>query len=202
MLRVHTFSPAAVAAADAELRTGLGDGGKPRKADASRAPQVDEKHLSRPRTGPERRDLERGEGGGRRVRVHLINTLSPLQTTEGGFALERADFDADVTEVGERRIVARAGRRQRHPRIGTRCRARWACREPNGNTNLIHAKTLLPHLRGHIAAGEALLITAAMALPNRRDPWSATRACRVSELDDLFQAQGCRIPVFDLASPI
>jgi hypothetical protein len=76
---------------------------------------------------------------------------------------------------------------------------------PNPNSNLIHAKTLLPQLRGHIGAGETVLITAAMALPNGPAAEEALASpppsVAVSELEDLFRTQGRRVPVFDLASP-
>ncbi|MFW8643425.1 hypothetical protein ACOJBO_14870 [Rhizobium beringeri] len=40
---------------------------------------------------------------------------------------------------------------------------------PIPNTNLIHAKTLLPQLRGEIGPGTTVLVTAAMALPSREN---------------------------------
>src|SRR3954452_3022988 len=41
------------------------------------------------------------------VRVHMINTPRPPQTIEGGFAIERAGFNADVAEVGKGRALWR-----------------------------------------------------------------------------------------------
>jgi hypothetical protein len=140
------------------------------------------------------------------VRVHLINTPRPLQATEGGFAIERADFNADVAEVGKGRALWR-GRDdvsvilELAPQAGRDGHAM----SPNPNTNLIHAKTLLPQLRGHIGAGETVLITAAMALPNGPAAEEALESppapVAVSELEDLFRTQGRRVPVSDLASP-
>jgi len=48
------------------------------------------------------------------IRVHRISTPRSLQTAEGGFAIERADFNEDVSEAGKGRGLARTRRHQRH----------------------------------------------------------------------------------------
>jgi hypothetical protein len=63
---------------------------------------------------------------------------------------------------------------------------------PNGN--LIVARTLVPQLRGEIASGETILVTAAMALPAGPEAEAAFAnrpvAPDVAELVALFAAQG------------
>src|SRR5204863_5338458 len=41
------------------------------------------------------------------IRVHRISTPRPLRTAEGGFAIERADFNMDVSEAGKGRALWR-----------------------------------------------------------------------------------------------
>jgi hypothetical protein len=98
------------------------------------------------------------------IRVHRITTPRALHATEGGFAIARADLNADITIVEAGRAVARSetdvsaivdlvGKRD-----GRAHRA-------YPNTNLIVSKTIVPQLRGEIAVGTTVLVTAAMALP-------------------------------------
>jgi len=75
---------------------------------------------------------------------------------------------------------------------------------PIPNTNLIHAKTLLPQLRGQIGPGTTVLVTAAMALPSREN-WAQALdnppACpRLEDLERLFRENGERVPAFALQS--
>ncbi|OYW98689.1 MAG: hypothetical protein B7Z15_21855 [Rhizobiales bacterium 32-66-8] len=98
------------------------------------------------------------------IRVHRITTPRALHATEGGFAIGRADLNADsyidaagrgvaksLTDVSA--IVDLAGQR-----AGRAHRA-------YPNSNLIVSKTIVPQLRGEIGAGTTVLMTAAMALP-------------------------------------
>jgi hypothetical protein len=127
------------------------------------------------------------------IRVHRITTPRALHATEGGFAIGRADLNADtcIDEAG--RAVAksqtdvsaiidlggiRAGRAHRaYP-----------------NTNLIVAKTIVPQLRGEIAAGTTVLVTAAMALPAGADAEAALiavpQAPDIADLEALFAREG------------
>jgi hypothetical protein len=99
------------------------------------------------------------------IRVHRITTPRPLHATEGGLAVARADANADAAVESAGKSVVRtatdvsaiidllpAGR------VGRAHRAL-------PNTNLIFANSLVPQLRGEIAAGTTVLMTAAMALP-------------------------------------
>ena len=99
------------------------------------------------------------------IRVHRITTPRELHATEGGFAVGRADFNSDeLVEEPDRAFVrtptdlsaildlSGAGR------VGRSHKAL-------PNTNLIHARTLVPQLRGPIMPGTTVLVTAAMALP-------------------------------------
>src|SRR5690606_25534223 len=82
------------------------------------------------------------------VRVHRITTPRPLQATEGGFAVARADANADTRLEGQGRAVIRSATdvtaivdlAAGSPRAGRAHRAL-------PNTNLIAAKTLVPQLR-------------------------------------------------------
>jgi hypothetical protein len=62
------------------------------------------------------------------------------------------------------------------------------------NSNLIVARTLVPQLRGEIAAGETILVTAAMALPAGAEAEAAFAkqpvAPDVAELVTLFATHG------------
>ena len=98
------------------------------------------------------------------IRVHRITTPRALHATEGGFAIGRADLNADAIseEAGQAvassatdlsAIIDLAG--QRSGRV----------QKAYPNTNLIVSKTLVPQLRGEIGVGTTVLVTAAMALP-------------------------------------
>jgi hypothetical protein len=98
------------------------------------------------------------------VRVHRITTPRALHGTEGGFAIGRADLNADKLSEGNGRAVARSQSDvSAIVDLGGQREARVLKALPN--TNLIVAKTLVPQLRGDIPAGTTVLITAALALP-------------------------------------
>jgi len=140
------------------------------------------------------------------IRVHRISTQRSLQTAEGGFAIERADFNADVSEAGQGRALWR-GRGDISVILDLSSQAGREGRaiSPIANSSLIYAKTLLPQLRGTIRAGETVLMTAAMALPNGAAAEKALEAPpaprAIQDLEDLFRTKGRRVPVFDLAAP-
>ncbi|MGO7216238.1 hypothetical protein ACCS75_34975, partial [Rhizobium ruizarguesonis] len=94
-----------------------------------------------------------------------IATPRALMTSEGGFAIERADVNADRSDARDGRAVwsgqtdvSAVVDLSPNPRVGH-------AMSPIPNPNLIHAKTLLPQLRGEIGPGPTVLATAAMALP-------------------------------------
>ncbi|ODT65115.1 MAG: hypothetical protein ABS75_32780 [Pelagibacterium sp. SCN 63-23] len=127
------------------------------------------------------------------IRLHRITTPRALHGTEGGFAIARADLNADdyIDEPG--RGVARSktdlsaildlsGQRE-----GRAFRA-------FPNSNLIHSKTIVPQLRGEISAGETVLVTAAMALPAGSEAEQALvnppQAPDLAALEALFAREG------------
>ena len=138
------------------------------------------------------------------IRIHRIVTPRALKTTEGGFAIEKADFNADIAEQGEGFAVWR-GQTDTSAIIdlSPAFRRGGHSMSPIANTNLVHAKTLLPQLRGEIVAGTTLLAAAVIALPNAEmDPafLSFVPDCPdVTELERLFRATGEVVPGFDLA---
>ncbi|WP_064685996.1 DUF2264 domain-containing protein [Rhizobium bangladeshense] len=136
------------------------------------------------------------------IRIHRIATPRALSTIEGGFAIERADFNADRSEQAEGRAVwygqtdiSAIVDLSPHPRTGHTM-------SPIPNTNLIHAKTLLPQLRGDIGPGTTVLATAAMALPVQEN-WAQALdnppVCPdLDELERYFREKGVRVPAFAL----
>ena len=130
------------------------------------------------------------------IRVHRITTPRPLKSSEGGFAIARADHNADLTEEAGGRALARSTtdvsviRDLGGTRTGKVLRA-------FPNTNLIVAKTLVPQLRGDIAVGTTVLITAAMALPTSASVDAALAnpppVPDLAELEALFAREGIEV---------
>jgi hypothetical protein len=127
------------------------------------------------------------------IRVHRITTPRALHGTEGGFAIARADQNADtyIDEAGRgvaksatdlSAIVDLSGGRE-----GRAFRAL-------PNTNLIFAKSIVPQLRGEIPAGTSVLMTAALALPAGADAEAALaavpRAPDIAALERLVASEG------------
>lgn len=127
------------------------------------------------------------------IRVHRITSPRPLHGTEGGFAIERADGNADtyIDEKGRgvaksttdvSAIVCLAGGRE-----GRAFRTL-------PNSNLIFSKAIVPQVRGEIAAGTTVLVTAAMAM--RAGDGAEAALARVPEapeiaaLEALFAREG------------
>lgn len=127
------------------------------------------------------------------IRVHRITTPRALHATEGGFAIARADLNADTVTEEEGRGAARsqtdlsaildlAGSRE-----GRALRAL-------PNTNLVVSRTLVPQLRGDIPPGTTVLMTAAMALPAgeaaERAYANPPAAPDLADLEALFASEG------------
>jgi hypothetical protein len=138
------------------------------------------------------------------IRLHRIATPRALSTIEGGFAIERADFNADRSDVSDGRAVwygqtdvSAIVDLSPNPRAGH-------AMSPIPNTNLIHAKTLLPQLRGEIGPGTIVLATAAMALPSRENWANALdnppANPRLDEVERLFREKGAGVPAFALGT--
>nr|WP_178126800.1 DUF2264 domain-containing protein [Agrobacterium rubi] len=135
------------------------------------------------------------------IRVHRITTPHALDTSEGGFAIERADFNRDTSETGNGRgvcfgqqdISAIVDLSHSTVRDGI-------AHQAIANTNLIHARTLVPQLRGTIAAGETILMTAAMAWPVGEETTAALanipHAPDLAALEKLFSREGKPVDAF------
>lgn len=136
------------------------------------------------------------------IRLHKITTARSLKTIEGGFAIARADFARDRAEEEEGRAVWRG-----QTDVSVICdlgsdKRQGRAHVPIANTNLIHAKTNLPQLRGEIAPDETLLASAILALPlsevadaelNRIPPLPP-----LMELQRIFAERGRRVSAFDI----
>ncbi|MBB3944146.1 hypothetical protein GGQ73_000069 [Rhizobium skierniewicense] len=137
------------------------------------------------------------------VRVHRIKTPYALETSEGGFAIERADFNRDTSEISNGKAVC-FGQQDTSAilDLSPGPLRDGVAHQAIANTNLIHARTLVPQLRGKIAAGETVLVTAAMALPlndqAREALAKAPPAPDLAALERLFSAEGKRVDAFAL----
>ncbi|MBW6425983.1 DUF2264 domain-containing protein [Rhizobium sp. XQZ8] len=117
------------------------------------------------------------------IRIHRVVTPRPMKTTEGGFAIERSDFDHDRAEQAEGLAVWRGhGDISAIVDLSPGTRRIGHAMSPIANTNLIHAKTNLPQLRGEIAAGTTVLAAAVVALPH--DPENAIVLDAIPPLPD------------------
>jgi hypothetical protein len=129
------------------------------------------------------------------IRIHRINTPRPLQTTEGGFAISRADGDEDhrTAEAGRAEIVGKSDRAAivdlspGAPRTGH-------VQPALPNTNLIDARTWVPQLRGAIPAGTTVLAAAVLALPTGGPAAVAPPPPpELAELERLFDEAGIEV---------
>lgn len=138
------------------------------------------------------------------IRLHRITTPHRLDTSEGGFAIKRADFNRDTSDVDDARAIC-YGRSDisaimdlssHAPRTG-------GAHQAIANTNLIHPRTLVPQLRGSIAAGQTVLVTAAIALPTTAETEAAIgtvpEAPDIAHLEKLFRRAGKRVEAFALS---
>ncbi len=135
------------------------------------------------------------------IRLHRITTPRPLQTSEGGFAIPRADFNADIAEQD-------GGRAIWHGQTDTSAvldlspdiTRNGAAISAIANSNLIHAKTLVPQLRGEITPGTSVLATAVVALAKADfSPdllQNAPKCPSITQLEQLFGSEGLRVPIF------
>ncbi|MGV0908173.1 DUF2264 domain-containing protein [Martelella sp. FOR1707] len=134
------------------------------------------------------------------VRVHRIETPRPLHTTEGGFAIARADLDADRCEEagGFARALSDTDLSQivdLSPEGKRQGRAQKAL----PNTNLVVAKTIVPQLIGNIPAGMTVLATAVSATLAGVDPGEAPSMPDLGELEALFRREGITVSAIDIA---
>ncbi|MGV2105992.1 DUF2264 domain-containing protein [Agrobacterium vitis] len=136
------------------------------------------------------------------IRIHRIATPRSLMTSEGGFAIARADFSRDRMEESAGRAVwfgqtdiSAIVDLSDHQRIGR-------AHVPIANTNLLWAKTNLPQLRGAVEPGQTALVTAAFALPLGRaadEALAAPPTCPdLDALEQEFREVGRRVAAFDI----
>jgi hypothetical protein len=135
------------------------------------------------------------------IRVHRITTPRELGSSEGGFAVGRADLNADET-------VSEVGRAEARTPTDVSVIVDLAENKRQGkahnalpNTNLIVAKTIVPQLRGRIEPGVTVLITAAAALPTEAagllgDPPAAPD---IAGLEAMFVADGVDVSAIQAA---
>jgi hypothetical protein len=127
------------------------------------------------------------------IRVHRITTPRPLHGTEGGFAIGRADLNADTCTEAAGRAVAES-QTDLSAIVDLSGQRAGRAHRAFPNTNLIVAKTIVPQLRGEIEAGTTVLVTAAMALPAGADAQAALTkvpaAPDLDELETLFAREG------------
>ncbi len=98
------------------------------------------------------------------IRVHRIVTPRALHATEGGFAIGRADLNADTYMEEAGRAVAKSAT-DVSAIVDLASKREGRAHRAYPNTNLIVSRTIVPQLRGDIAVGTTVLVTAAMALP-------------------------------------
>jgi hypothetical protein len=105
------------------------------------------------------------------IRVHRITTPRLLHGTEGGFAIERADQNADpVTEdIGSASVHSPTDITSIVDLSADATRIGRAHKAPP-NTNLVWSKTLVPQLLGDVPAGTTVLVTAAAAISTKSNP--------------------------------
>ncbi|ODT81857.1 MAG: hypothetical protein ABS76_10415 [Pelagibacterium sp. SCN 64-44] len=129
------------------------------------------------------------------IRLHRITTPRPLHATEGGFAIARADMNADryIDEPGRGAAISASDVSAiLDLSAGDKREGRAFRALPN--TNLIVSKTIVPQLRGEVPAGTTLLATASMALPAGAAAEAALAAPPalpdLAELEALFAREG------------
>ena len=134
------------------------------------------------------------------VRVHRIETPRALHATEGGFAIARADLDADHCEEADG--VARAQSETDLSQIvdlSPEAKRQGRAQRALPNTNLVVAKTIVPQLTGDIPAGTTVLATAVSATVNGVDPGEAPAMPDLGELEALFRREGVTVSAIDIA---
>jgi hypothetical protein len=127
------------------------------------------------------------------IRIHRIETPRALHATEGGFAIPRADFNADTYLDEAGRALAK-GQTDLSVILDLDGQREGRAFRALPNSNLIVAKTIIPQLRGDIAAGTTVLMTAAMALPVGAEADTALQeppsAPDLAALEALFAREG------------
>lgn len=133
------------------------------------------------------------------IRVHRITTPRKLESSEGGFAVGRADMNADVL-VGEMgRVEARTPSDLSVIADLSQAKRQGVAHKALPNTNLIVGKTIVPQLRGTIEPGVTVLVTAVAALPAGAEFGDVPVAPDTAELEALFAAEGVEVSAIQAA---
>lgn len=137
------------------------------------------------------------------LRVHRLTTPRNLFTAEGGFPIERADFNRDtMTETETSAIWYGQTDTSLIVDCGSSIKRAGKAQLSIANTNLIWARTLVPQLRASVPAGTYILASAIVALPNHA--WKADYLTNpppmpsIEQLEQLVRDKGQKIAAFDL----
>lgn len=136
-------------------------------------------------------------GDGWHIRLHRIQTADPLQMAESGFALDRTQVAASgqLTSGPMVRVTGTGACSGMIDLGGTRT-ARILVAAPN--TNILHPRTVIPRLEGHIPVGETILATA--VLGHTADAPALTRPAIPTDLAALAARLGADLQA-GLGSP-
>jgi len=129
------------------------------------------------------------------IRVHRITTPRALHATEGGFAIARADMNVDdYVDAAGKGLARSKSDLSVILDLSTGGKRAGRAHKALPNTNLINGKTIVPQLRGDIAVGTTVLVTAALALPAGADAEAALgnppKAPDIAALEALFAGEG------------
>ncbi len=127
------------------------------------------------------------------LRVHRLTTPRRLESSEGGFAVARADMNADATVSEPGRAEARTATDVSVIVDLSDARRMGKAHNALPNTNLIAAKTIVPQLRGTIEPGVTVLVTAVAAVPAGVDPGPVPQPPDVAALEARFAAEGVEV---------
>jgi hypothetical protein len=133
------------------------------------------------------------------VRVHRITTPRRLESSEGGFAVPRADMNADVLVSEMGRAEARTPSDVSVIADLSQAKRQGVAHKALPNTNLIVGKTIVPQLRGVIEPGVTVLVTAVAALPVGASLGEVPAPPDIAELEALFAAEGAEVSAIQAA---
>lgn len=128
------------------------------------------------------------------MRIHQVMTGRELDVAEGGFALGLDGTGAGVVRTLLKGGILAGSSIGGSGIVNKRGYGQAELIYPNANTNLLHPRTVIPTLRGHLAPGEHWLISAVYGEPGCRGRESGSCGGvmnRLSELPvDVDAAQG------------
>ncbi|WP_137134742.1 DUF2264 domain-containing protein [Rhizobium sp. FKY42] len=137
------------------------------------------------------------------LRVHRLTTPRKLFTAEGGFPIERANFNRDtMVETENSSIWYGQTDTSLIVDCGSSIKRAGKAQLAIANTNLIWARTLVPQLRASVPAGTSILGSAIVASPNHA--WKTEYLTHppamptIKQLKQLIRDKGRKIAAFDL----